>query len=287
MEIRELECFLVLSEELHFGRTGERLYVSQGRVSQLLRSLEGRIGARLVERTSRRVRLTPLGERFRESLRPAYDALNNAVCVARAEARGVDGVLRLGFLGGLSERLASTIGRFSARHPDCEVDAVEVPMFDPFGPVRRGEVDAAVVLLPVREADLTLGPVFSREPQRLLVSTRHPLARRQSVSAADLAACDAISVAAPAPDYWSRFPWPPETAWSGPRVRTLQEGLAAVAANRGAMIMCRLTAEYNRRGDVAVVPIEDLPDSTLGLVWRRDGETERVRAFAEALAEAG
>lgn len=75
LEMRELECFLVLAEELHFGRTGERLYVSQSRVSQLLRSLEGRIGARLVERTSRRVELTALGSRFLAQLRPAYGML--------------------------------------------------------------------------------------------------------------------------------------------------------------------------------------------------------------------
>ena len=61
MEFRELECFVVLSEELHFARTAERLYLSPGRVSQLVRSLETRIGGRLFHRTSRRVRLTPLG----------------------------------------------------------------------------------------------------------------------------------------------------------------------------------------------------------------------------------
>ena len=99
LEARELECFLVLGEELHFGRTAERLYLSQSRVSQLLRSLESRIGARLVERTSRRVRLTPLGASLRDELAPAYTALLDAVEAARARARGVDGVLRIGFVG--------------------------------------------------------------------------------------------------------------------------------------------------------------------------------------------
>lgn len=55
LEMRELECFIALADELHFGRAGERLYVSQSRVSQLLRDLERRIGTRLVERSSRRV----------------------------------------------------------------------------------------------------------------------------------------------------------------------------------------------------------------------------------------
>lgn len=99
VEIRELECFLVLADELHFGRTGERLYLSQGRVSQLIRALEQRIGARLVERTSRRVRLTPLGEAFLSDLRPAYDTLRAAVDQARAAALGGRGPLRIGFQG--------------------------------------------------------------------------------------------------------------------------------------------------------------------------------------------
>lgn len=97
LDLRELECFLVLCEELHFGRTGERLYLSQSRVSQLLRALESRIGARLVERTSRRVRLTPLGEDFRTTLRPAYDALRTSVESTRSAARGIQGTLTVGF----------------------------------------------------------------------------------------------------------------------------------------------------------------------------------------------
>ncbi|WP_308283298.1 LysR family transcriptional regulator [Pseudonocardia nigra] len=115
LEIRELECFLVLADELHFGRTGERLFVSQSRVSQLVRSLERRVGARLVERTSRRVRLTPLGEEFRAALRPAYDALRATVDDVRTAARTVAGRLRIGFQGTADDRLMAAV---TDRHPD-------------------------------------------------------------------------------------------------------------------------------------------------------------------------
>ncbi|NUP83813.1 MAG: LysR family transcriptional regulator, partial [Nonomuraea sp.] len=96
MEFRELECFVVLSEELHFARTAERLYLSPGRVSQLVGALETRIGGRLFDRTSRRVRLTALGERFLADLRPAYEAMAGAVARATAAAREVEGLLRVG-----------------------------------------------------------------------------------------------------------------------------------------------------------------------------------------------
>jgi DNA-binding transcriptional LysR family regulator len=290
LEIRELECFLVLAEELHFGRTGERLYVSQSRVSQLVAALERRVGARLVSRTSRSVRLTPLGERFRDALRPAYGALRSAVDDAREAARTVQGRLRVGFQGTADDRLLAAVTVFQDRHPEAGVEIVEIPLSDPFGPVHRGEVDAAVVLLPVEEEGLVLGPVFSRQPQRLAISTRHPLARRAGVSAEDLADVPLISAAEPAGEYWRRAHAPDRTPGgrpipSGPAVSTLQQGLWLIAAGRGGMLLCAPTAAYHRRRDVVDVPVTGLPDTALGLVWHRDHEDARIRALAAVVGE--
>lgn len=303
LDIREVECFLALSEELHFGRAAERLYVSQSRVSQLLRSLEGRIGARLLERTSRRVRLTPLGERFLTDVRPAYASLHGALEAARDAARGLEGVLRIGFQGTVDERVLEAVAAFRDRHPGCELETVEIPLADPFGAVRGGEVDAAIVCLPVAEPDLVLGPVFSRQPLTLAVSTRHPLARRAAtdgasgagaavgvVDAEELADHPVIGPGEPAPRYWRDAMAPATTPAGrtvprGPRVCTLQEGLAATAAGRGTMLLCAPTAALHGRRDIAFVPVEGLPESALGLVWRRAGETARVRAFGRAVAE--
>ncbi|QEU94349.1 LysR family transcriptional regulator [Streptomyces kanamyceticus] len=286
LEIRELECFLVLAEELHFGRAGERLYISQSRVSQLLAALEQRIGARLVERTSRRVRLTTLGERFLSELRPSYNELAATVQRARAAARGVDGTFRLGFQGTADARLMRAIAAFQERHPASVTDVVEIPFADPFGAVRDGDVDAAIVLLPVAEPDLVLGPVFASDPQTLAVSVRHAFAGRASLGAAELAGTSLIAARPPAPAYWREAQAPrtaPSTAPAA-EVRTLQEGLTMVAADRGAMLLCRPTAEYHHRDDVVFVPVDGLPDSVLGMVWRRDGETARVREFARTVA---
>ncbi|MBK6028882.1 LysR family transcriptional regulator, partial [Streptomyces sp. MBT59] len=177
-EIRELEAFLALADELHFGRAGERLHLSQSRISQLLRALESRIGGRLVDRTSRRVRLTPLGERLHAGLRPAFDAIVETIEEVREAARGVGGVFRIGFQGTANDPFMRAVTAFRDRHPDCAAEIVEIPLSDPFGAVHRGEVDAAVVLMPVRDDALVLGPVFSARPLALAVSDRHPYARR-------------------------------------------------------------------------------------------------------------
>ncbi|NYI03763.1 LysR family transcriptional regulator [Allostreptomyces psammosilenae] len=290
LDLRELECFLVLAEELHFGRAGERLYVSQSRVSQLLRALESRIGARLVERTSRRVRLTPLGERFLAELGPAYGALRSVVDGARAAARGVEGSLRVGFQGTAHEQVTAAVTRFQQRYPACAMELVELPWRDPFGAARRGEVDLAVVLAPVAEDDLVVGAVFSRQPQAVAVAASHPFAARPAVDAEELAHCPLIGVPEPAPAYWRDAVAPRTTPAGrpipqGPAAGTLQEALALAAAGRGALLLCRPTADQHGRGALARVPVTGLPDSALALVWHRDRETARVRAFAEVLAE--
>lgn len=289
--MREVETFLVLAEELHFGRAGRRLYVSQSRVSQLLRSLEGRIGAPLFERTSRRVRLTPLGERFLADLRPAHESLRRAVDDARAAARGVGGALRVGFQGSVEDHLVDALTLFRERHPECAVDLVEIPLSDPFGGLRRGEVDMAVLLLPVREPDLVVGPVFSRHPYCLAVAAGHPFAARESVGAEDLAECGLIGIGGDAPGYWRTAQAPDRTPAgrpipSGPVVNTVQEGLSLAAADRGALLLCRATAAHHaHRRSVAFVPVTGLPVSALGLVRHRDGASPQALSFAHAVAD--
>ncbi|MFI0349321.1 LysR family transcriptional regulator [Actinomadura sp. 9N407] len=290
LEVRELEAFLALADELHFGRAGDRLYLSQSRISQLLRSLESRIGARLVERTSRRVRLTPLGEKLLADVRPAYDTVLAALDDARATARGVGGLIRIGFQGTVDDHVMNAIVLFQSRYPDCATEIVEVPFSDPFGPVRRNEVDTAVVLLPVEEDDLVLGQVFSEQPQALALSSRHPFAKRDNLAAEDLAGLPLISAHDPAPEYWRRAQAPSSTPGglaipAGPTVSTLQEGLALVAADRGAMLLCNPTADYHGRRAITFVDVTGLDASVLGLVWHRDHGTARTQAFSQALAD--
>ncbi|MCK2212703.1 LysR family transcriptional regulator [Actinomadura sp. ATCC 31491] len=289
MDFRELECFVVLSEELHFARTAERLYLSPGRVSQLLRALETRIGGRLFDRTSRRVRLTPLGERFLADLRPAYDGLAGAVSRARAAAREVTGVVRIGFLATPTDAVTGSVRAFERRHPGSSAELVEIPLSDPFGKLRAGEVDVVFTLLPVREPDLATGPALNRVPYRLGVSVRHPLAGRAGIAAEELADVPLIGLRGPAPLWWRERSAPSVTPSGRPipragEVATAQEGLTQVALGRGGMLFCAPTTEHHLRPDVSFVPVSGLAPSILGLAWVKAAETAAVRAFAEAAA---
>ena len=70
LELREIRVFLVLSEELHYGRTADRLCLTSSRVSQIIRTLETRVGGRLFDRNSRHVKLSPLCQQLRKGLTP-------------------------------------------------------------------------------------------------------------------------------------------------------------------------------------------------------------------------
>ncbi|GAA3679461.1 LysR family transcriptional regulator [Nonomuraea antimicrobica] len=287
MEFRELECFLVLSEELHFARTAERLYLSPGRVSQLMRALEDRIGGRLFERSSRRVRLTPLGERFLADLRPSYDGMADAVRRARAAAREVTGVIRVGFLATPTDVVTGSVRAFERRHPGCAVELVEIALSDPFGKLRAGLVDIAFTLLPVEEPGLAAGPGLNHVSYRLGVSVRHPLAGRAGIGVEELASVPLIGLDGPAPRAWNERIAPSVTPSGHPipqagKVATTQEGLTQVALDRGGMLFCTPSADQHLRPDVSFVPVAGLPASILGLTWVKARETAAIRAFDEA-----
>jgi len=292
LERHEIDSFLVLAEELHFGRTAERLRLSQARVSQIIGKLERKIGAPLFERTSRRVSLTPLGARLHAELEPLVRRMDAAVKRAIAEAKGVEGLLRVGFLGsGAGELTQKIMDTFRSRHPGCEIRMRETHFADPLGPLRDGEVDVLLTRLPVEEPDLTVGPVVLAEPRVLAVPARHPFARRRSVRLEDLARGTVFGVTGPAPRYWWDFHVPPKTPSGRPiprgqSVATFQELLALIAAGQGISPVAASVERYYARPDITFIPIEDAPPTEVAVVWRTAGATARVRAFARAAADA-
>lgn len=288
LERHEIDGFLVLAEELHFGHAAERLGLSPGRVSQTIKKLERRIGAPLFARTSRRVVLTPLGEQLRDDLEPVRSRLEEVVERAMAAARGVEGVLRVGFLGSGAGQLGPAImDLFGAEHPGCEVLMRETHFADPLGPLRSGDVDVLITRLPVDEPDLTVGVSVISEPRVIAVPAGHPFARRASLSFEDLARDTVFGVTGPAPAYWWDFHVPRETPSGRPiprgqDVATFQELLALIAGGRGISPLVASVARYYGRPDIAFVPCPDLPLSEVAVVWRTQGATARTRAFAQA-----
>lgn len=293
MERRDIEIFLTLAEETHFGRTAERLHVTTARVSQTISKLERAIGTSLFHRTSRRVELTAVGMQLEADLRPAMEQIAQGIERAIAAGRGMGGLLRVGYLGPEAGRICfEAAAALTERFPDCEVRVLEVQNGQGVAPLRMDEADVLFLCFPFHEPDLTCGPVLISEPRILVVSSRHPFARRPSISLEDLSRDKVISVR-PSPGipeyYWHESRLPDRTPGGRPIVRgptasTFQEMLALAGAGQGMLVAGAQTARYFPRPDVAYLPFDDAPPVEWGLVWRSANETPLVRAFGETAA---
>ncbi|MFE6064213.1 LysR family transcriptional regulator [Streptomyces sp. NPDC056431] len=289
LERYELETFLTLAEELHFGRTGERLGVSTGRVSQTVKKLERRVGTPLFARTSRSVVLTPVGLRLYEDLLPAYEQLRTALERATEAGRGVHGRLRAGFgTPWDAELLTAAADALLARRPGCEITVREVPLDGGVRPLQDGELDIQLAAFPVREPELTTGPVAVREDRVLLLPAAHPLAGRPSLGLEDLAELPLITASGAHPRHWLDHHYPRHTPSGaaiprGPVAATWQEVLSHVTAGRGVTPGAARGARYHPRPGIAYVPLRDAPPLEYGLVWPTAADSALIRAFVAAV----
>jgi len=290
VERYEIEAFLALAEELHFGRTALRLRITTARVSQVISKLERRVGAPLFERTSRSVALTPIGRRLHDDLRPAFERLEAALAAAVTAGRGVAGELRVGFVGAAAgQLLARATGAFRARHPACEVVVREAHMDEALEQLRADELDVLIACLPLTGTDLANGPVLLTEARLLAVPAGHPFARRASVSVEDLAGAELLQAPCALPDHW-RGPGSPRLTPGGLAIplgrtaATLQEVLALVGAGFGVFPVGAHAARGRGAAaeNVCFVPFHDTPPLEWGTVWRASRANARIRAFAEA-----
>ncbi|MFD0408803.1 LysR family transcriptional regulator [Kitasatospora sp. NPDC127116] len=290
LERLEIEVFLALAGELHFGRTAERLHLTTGRVSQVVKKLERRIGGQLFDRTSRSVRLTPVGRQLADDLVPVVAAMEAALRRAEDANRGVTGELRVAFLGEWTAPvLLKAVALFGERHPDCRVDVREVQLSNSRASLVDGSIDVLIASYPFD--GMARGPVLLTERRVLAVAAGHPLAGERSVSLEVLADHPVVQYPEVTSAGFKRDRTPGRTPSGrpvpkGPSGGTFSEMLSLVAMGRGVLPVGEHSRRYYPRPDVAYVPIHDAPPIERGPVWLESNTTARVRAFVRAATDA-
>lgn len=294
IDLRELRVFLVLADELHFGRTAERLGLTPSRVSQSLRELEQKLGAQLVHRTSRRVRLTPFGEAFVVEAQPAHDQLSKVLERTAAAASGLQGTLRLGMFSRAAggDQLLALAAAFEKAHPGSEVDVVQLSWDDPFAQLRAGEVELMASWLPLKEPDLAIGPSLAQYQRVLAVGRDHPFADREELSAEELADQPIARF-----DGWPRElrdAWTPPKTPNGQRIAAVRMPAGertplgiAIRIARGELVHLTATdaGPFAESPDIANIPVKGLPPLRSALVWRRRQADPKTRAFIRVARE--
>lgn len=292
LERLELEAFLTLAEELHFGRTAARLHVTTSRISQTIRKLERRVGAQLFVRNSRSVTLTEVGARLRDDLLPAYEQIGLGLAQAIASGRGVriEGVLRVGWSGPWCGNLVVRAAElFRDRHPGCEVEIREIQLCDPLGGMRAGTIDVQMTEFPIDEPDITTGRLVFAEPRALMVPAGHPLARRKSVSLEDLADAVLVTLAdADIPRSWMDRYFPRRTPAGrpipqGPATKYWSEVLLHVASGVGVSTVAARGEQFYTRPGMVFVPFHDASTVDYGLMWPTASRSRLIRPFLDVV----
>lgn len=195
MNLSEIEVFLSLAEELHFGRTADLQNLSQPRISRMIRSLEGQIGGVLFERTSRRVSLTPLGMQLRDNLQGPYGQLRSGFEKVRAAARLTAGSLRIGVtVTTASIAVVRLVDFFQEQSPQCHITLRDVNFYNPYSALRNDRIDILINWLVQDDPDLVKGPAVEYRSRVLAVAVNHPLAKRSSVSIEEIADYELLQV---------------------------------------------------------------------------------------------
>ncbi|WP_199443775.1 LysR family transcriptional regulator [Umezawaea beigongshangensis] len=280
METRELRYFVAVAEELHFGRAAQRLGIAQPPLSRAIQQLERRLGATLLDRTSRAVALTEAGSVLLTEGRAALDAVDAAdrrTRRAALAATGRPGLVLATKAGATSELLAKLLDAYAAEPGATPVDVVLCGPAEQEGLLRDGRADVALLHRPF---DSTVGfdvEELSTEGQVVILPAGHPLTVRPHLHLADVTALPGL----PLPR-WPHLDgtYPPGP---GPEVRDHTQLLQLVALGRA----CTIVPESSRSqltGDLVAVPVLDAPPVTTVIAWPPHSRSRAVADLVRVAA---
>ena len=278
METRELRYFVAVAEEQHFGRAAQRLGIAQPPLSRAIRQLERRLGATLLDRTSRGVTLTAAGSVLLCEGRAALDAVDAAERRTRRAAladTGQPGVVIVTKAGASSDLLAKLLDAYAAEPDGVPVDVVLCGIGEQERMLRNGQADVALLHLPFDSVSGVETEELRTEGQVVVLPTGHPLTALPHVRLADVGALPGL----PMP----RWPRPDGTCpdGPGPRVRDHTQLLQLIALGRASAVLpesCRAQLS----DDLAAVPVLDAPTVTTVIAWPSHSRSLAVAGLVRA-----
>jgi DNA-binding transcriptional LysR family regulator len=187
MELRSLRYFVMLAEELHFGRAARRLAITQPPLSIAIRNLENELGVQLLLRDRRRVALTEPGRAFLDQARVVLARASDAIETARAASRGEVGRLAIGFMSASIYTVLPLILReFASSHPGVRLELRELTLPQQFAALEKGDIHVGFIRPQPMEAEFS-SAILLQEPLVAALPSGHLLTRNRRVRAQSLA----------------------------------------------------------------------------------------------------
>ena len=186
MNLRALHYFVKLADIRHFSKAAEACFVSQPTLSTQIKKLEEELGVQLVERSPRKIMLTPVGEDIAERARLVLSDIDQIRAVARQAGNPAEGRLRLGLFPTLAPYLLPhVVPAIRRRYPGLRLQLAEEKTENLLVMLQQGQLDAALLALPVGAEGMEIETLFE-EPFVLALPGAHPLGDKKSVSLEDL-----------------------------------------------------------------------------------------------------
>lgn len=188
MDLKLMQAFVTVAEELHFARAAARLHISQPPLTKQIQQLEQAMGVSLLERTKRKVELTAAGRVFLEEARAVLRQAGQAVELARKAERGETGHLSVGFIdAAVYSVMPVIVQRFVTRYPNVELSLTELRIPNQVRAVSERQLDVGFIHPPIRDRSLRMERVLL-EPLIVALPESHRLAREDEITLSDLAA---------------------------------------------------------------------------------------------------
>jgi DNA-binding transcriptional LysR family regulator len=186
MELRQLRYFVILAEELHFGRAAAREHIVQSALSQQLQRLERELGVLLIERTTHHVQLSPAGAAFLIEARQILAHVDRAAVAAQRAARSTPS-LRVGIVDASYDSMPLILHAIQQRFPDLEIHQVEAGVPEQFQRLIDGRLDVGLGRASLAPQTVA-SELFRLDPLGVLVAEEHRFAALSAVPVASLAA---------------------------------------------------------------------------------------------------
>ncbi|WP_259540779.1 LysR substrate-binding domain-containing protein [Herbiconiux daphne] len=188
MDVHRAQAFLAVAEELHFGRAAERLHMAQPPLTRLIRQLEADLGAVLFERNTRSVALTVQGEALMEPAHELVMLSRRITEIVRRTQGGLTGRVRLGYAGPSVGHLVGVLARrVRIQRPDLALELYSSQFSHrALDKLREGSLDLVIGRWDFLPAEIG-SRVIEREQLLLALPERHPLAKKETIEARELA----------------------------------------------------------------------------------------------------
>lgn len=186
-DLKHLATFIAVAEELNFHRAAERLAMAQPAVSRIVLELEDRIGVKLLERTTRKVRLTEAGRYLLEEAQDILGRIEAAENTTRLLASGTKAVLRVGYTTITGHSLMPDITReFRQANPDVRVELSYMTSPVQRDKILQDEIDLGLIDGPFQSSEIE-SRLVARHKLWALLPPRHPLTAKTHLTIEDIA----------------------------------------------------------------------------------------------------